>query len=69
MLEVEATVITVTHVWGLKRRVGGEGGREGGSFTIEIAEEDVLDAAAHTALYLADGLFPLAHPLITTERF
>ena len=33
---------------------GGEGGR---LFTIAIAEEDVLDAAAHTALYLAARLF------------
>ena len=33
----------------------GEGGREGGLFTIEIAEEDVFDAAAHTNLYLAAG--------------
>ena len=39
---------------------GREGGREGGLFTIEIAEEAVLDAAAHTALYLAAGLFPLS---------
>ena len=37
-----------------------EGGREGGLLTIEIAEEDVLDAAAHNALYLAAGLFPLS---------
>ena len=35
----------------------GEGGRE---FTIEIAEEDVLAAAAHTALHLAARLIPLS---------
>ena len=31
-------------------------------FAIEIAEEAVLYAAAHTALYLAAGLFPLSIP-------